>query len=302
MKIVDKFEIHVRSMLGDNTEVRKIKPEILKFTDGSIRVTIANINELNLDASYAIAIACHAESLDDVGVVAQIKDIFARKFGITQFSLYLSGTLYTRYDRVMLDDKSDAFGAAIFAMFVNSLNLSAVVLYDPHSEVISNWINNSVTIDQSKLLGRMHIDGEIDLKESAKVCPDAGAKKKLRLSAAVYCDKTRDVATGKITGMKVTSTKAVIPGKRLLVIDDICEGGGTFLGLADAIAAYENKDLTAYPLDLYVTHGIFSKNAIPKLLEKYSKIYVYFLKESVYNGLTESQRENVIVHNLIQGI
>ena len=38
------------------------------------------------------------------------------------------------------------------------------------------------------------------------------------------------------------------------MVDDICDGGGTFLGLADALAA-----CGAGPLTLAVTHGLFTR-------------------------------------------
>ncbi len=58
-----------------------------------------------------------------------------------------------------------------------------------------------------------------------------------------------------------------MPGK-YLVVDDICDGGGTFLGLADKFW----KQTSISTLDLYVTHGIFSKG-VRELLRMYHNVY-----------------------------
>lgn len=77
---------------------------------------------------------------------------------------------------------------------------------------------------------------------------------------AIICEKERDQETGRITNYKVPD----VPKGKCLVIDDICDGGSTFMMLGDAI---ENE------LDLKVTHGIFSNNADTKLLKRYGKIF-----------------------------
>jgi len=48
------------------------------------------------------------------------------------------------------------------------------------------------------------------------------------------------------------------------VVDDICDGGGTFIGLADLL------DERAMRADLYVTHGLFSQGT-EKLVQRYSE-------------------------------
>jgi ribose-phosphate pyrophosphokinase len=63
-----------------------------------------------------------------------------------------------------------------------------------------------------------------------------------------------------------------------MVVDDICDGGRTFMGLGELI-----KEQTGRKPFLYVTHGIFSYNSLPKLVEIYSDIFV---AHDVRNGNT----------------
>ncbi len=51
-------------------------------------------------------------------------------------------------------------------------------------------------------------------------------------------------------------------GKYCVIVDDICDGGRTFIELAKTL-----KEGGAQRVVLYVTHGIFSKGIYP--LEKY---------------------------------
>jgi len=64
-----------------------------------------------------------------------------------------------------------------------------------------------------------------------------------------YCTKERDSATHAITK---TVISADVRGKNLIIIDDICDGGRTFIQLGQAL-----KEAGAKDVYLYVTHGIF---------------------------------------------
>ena len=59
------------------------------------------------------------------------------------------------------------------------------------------------------------------------------------------------------------------------------------------------KPKNGVKLYLYVTHGIFSNYAIPKLLEEYDTIYTHYMKRSTYFALTAQEQEKVVVNTLI---
>lgn len=71
-----------------------------------------------------------------------------------------------------------------------------------------------------------------------------------------YCNKIRDQLTGKLGGFEVPIIDQFI--SEVLIVDDICDGGGTFIGIADKLRSqgYAGK------LGLYVSHGIFSKGVL----------------------------------------
>ncbi len=105
------------------------------------------------------------------------------------------------------------------------------------------------------------------------ICPDAGVSKKidnfnhpaLRANPKVFCSKHRDTVTGALSGFEAHCGD--LEKRPCVIVDDICDGGGTFLGLAE-----ELKHKNAGPLYLAVTHGIFSKG-LDELLKVFSVIY-----------------------------
>lgn len=94
--------------------------------------------------------------------------------------------------------------------------------------------------------------------------PDKGSLTRYNLEdfgvPVLHATKHRDPETGRLSQFTVP---ALMP--RVLIVDDICDGGGTFLGLADAIDFRTE-------LYLYVTHGIFSKG-VHELYKRFKAIY-----------------------------
>lgn len=70
----------------------------------------------------------------------------------------------------------------------------------------------------------------------------------------IYMDKVRDVATGKLSGFKILAGNVT---ENCLMIDDLCDGGGTFKGEADILRKHGAKHI-----GLSVIHGIFSKGTL----------------------------------------
>ncbi|MBH0777434.1 phosphoribosyltransferase family protein [Nocardia bovistercoris] len=89
------------------------------------------------------------------------------------------------------------------------------------------------------------------------IAPDAGARDRAETVAAALGEipvahgrKHRDPGSGRLSGFELS---APVAGRRVLVVDDICDGGGTFAGIAAA-----GEFHTAERVDLWVTHGVFS--------------------------------------------
>ena len=107
------------------------------------------------------------------------------------------------------------------------------------------------------------------------VAPDAGSMDKVKTISDkfgipfVFASKKRDMSTGAIISYELDTMNQDIKGKNLLVIDDICDGGRTFIELSKELIKHE-----AGSWSLYVTHGIFS-NGLLGLYQtgRYKKIF-----------------------------
>jgi ribose-phosphate pyrophosphokinase len=168
---------------------------------------------------------------------------------------------YARQDRVAVE--GEPLSAAVFCNLINALAFDEVEIWDPHSDVTPALLKN-VRIRSTKELMQITFRAKAGLallRECAFVAPDAGARKRVSALAqafnneVVFADKKRDPVTGKLSGAQVQGD---VPAKPLLVVDDICDGGGTFIELARVL-----REKTDQPLYLYVTHGLFTKGLEP---------------------------------------
>lgn len=179
---------------------------------------------------------------------------------------------YSRQDRVCA--QGDAFGLKVFADQLNALNFNLVAIFDAHSDVAPALINNCIHRETKDLFA---LNSRFLDKYSHLVSPDAGSYKKVTSIASLIdlpvipALKTRDTTTGRLSNT-ILVTDGVESPSRLLVIDDICDGGYTFILLGKEL----KKTFPDTPIDLYISHGIFGKG-IDELKKYYDNIYCYNL-------------------------
>lgn len=240
-------------MIITNLNLQEVKFKTWKFPGGEIGV---KIDKSTLKTSQII-ITTRLSNSDDIMTLLMATDALKR-LGIKQFTLIITYLAYARQDRVMVDGES--LSLKVMADLINSQNYDLVVVYDPHSNVSEAVLNNMKVFDNFDLF-------EIFIKANkgsdyTLISPDAGASKKIYQLAkqAGYTDdiiianKHRDVSTGEITHTSVECGPSYLVGQHCVIVDDICDGGKTFLELAKVL-----KDKGAKEVTLVVTHGIFSK-------------------------------------------
>lgn len=167
-----------------------------------------------------------------------------------------------RSDRIM--QKGDSFDLEVVADLINSCGFLVVNIFDPHSRVALTKIRRSTAINNRHLVERY------DKAEAVLIVPDAGAAEKAqeylawnpKLVDVAICEKSRDLTNGRVT-LSVKHPERCL-GRNCVVIDDICDGGATFLAIAEQI--HQPAHLT-----LIVSHGIFSKG-FSRLRDKFQAI------------------------------
>jgi ribose-phosphate pyrophosphokinase len=260
--------------------------EFFQFSGGEPHIKI-NLHTFHYKE---IIITIRIGIFNDIGKLVVATDalrrlLVGRDIKISLFLAYFPGA---RQDRVMV--KGEPLTVKVYADIINQLNFNEVSIFDPHSEVTPALINNVYVHNNHQLVVQAINDMAYEHKGYFNiVSPDAGANKKIKElvkylasnkpqpnidqtvhsggyftdgDQLVKCDKSRDVKTGKITGFDVYADD--LNGNPTIVVDDICDGGATFIGLAK-----ELRKKNAGDLYLIVSHGIFSKGF--KELRKYYK-------------------------------
>lgn len=158
-------------------------------------------------------------------------------------------------------DRGLPFGAKVYADILNGFHLDQLIAFDPHSPVIVGLVDNLTVVTSEQVVR----DAVVSAPEhgggapyTGIIAPDKGAVPRATAVAEACglplyrAEKHRNPDTGKLDGF----TCEPLPDTgRFLVVDDICDGGGTFMGLAGSTGLPKER------LGLWVSHGVFSGRA-----------------------------------------
>jgi ribose-phosphate pyrophosphokinase len=228
---------------------KEINFQNFTFSGGEPHIKI----ESNFDINESVNITHRLNSFNDLGLLCIAVDAL-RRIEVKIINLFIPYFPAARQDRVMIP--GEPLSVKVYADILNAMQFNKVTVFDAHSEVTPALVNNCEVITNHKFIAEVlkTIGNKVKL-----ISPDGGALKKIyKVSEflggieVVECSKSRDVKTGKLSGFKVYNDD--LQGADCLIVDDICDGGGTFIGLAE-----ELKKKNAGKLFLAVSHGIFNK-------------------------------------------
>lgn len=171
-----------------------------------------------------------------------------RSHQINDIYLYMPYIPNARMDRVK--NPEDVFTLKYFAEFLNSLNFTSIEVLDPHSSVSEALINNLCVVPPVSYITR--VLNELEGKNPLVFYPDEGGMKRyagMIERPYAFGIKNRDWASGKITGLDIVDNGFSIHLHDILIVDDICSRGGTFLHSAKKL-----KELGAKDIYLYISH------------------------------------------------
>lgn len=181
--------------------------------------------------------------------LAQLTSLLRRMNPFCDLYLEMPYLPYARQDKYICNN--ECFSLTVFAKLLNYLKFKQIFVTDVHSHIAKDRIKKLRNIKPDDQI--LHAKSEV-LPQI--ICyPDIGAFWRYYNGEDEICitgQKERDPSTGKITNY--TLDGSISHGSKVLIIDDICDGGATFIMLADLLF----KD-GASEVSLYVTHGLFSK-------------------------------------------
>jgi ribose-phosphate pyrophosphokinase len=224
------------------------------FPAGEVGVEI----ELPTDCVSLAHYVCRLRSgrSDDILRVLMEADA-AHRAGYGMVQLIAPYLPYGRQDRVTAPGTS--FSLDVFTQLIRD-RFESIVVVDAHSEATKALLDRAdgmfFDFKASDLMpffpvGRL----PAHVRDMVVVAPDKGARERAERCAVVlgirtvcYAVKHRNPETGDVESIEV---EGVMPEDHVLIIDDICDGGATFIALAQALNCASKS--------LFVTHGIFSR-------------------------------------------
>lgn len=202
-----------------------------------------------------------------------------RRAGAARISLFMTFLPYGRQDRICAP--GEALSARVFADLINAQKYHTVSSVHSHSDVLPAMLNNYLEFRVLR-----HYERALqDYPEAVILSPDAGAAKKVEVIAQMikytgeiaYAHKSRNGGVMEILYIH----GPIMREKDVIIVDDICDGGATFIALAQKL----KEDYKASKVILAVTHGIFSRG--PKHL--------------LDNGIDAIYTTNTVVHPACAG-
>ena len=257
-----------------NPEGPGIKFKISRFPDGQQSVSL--IDYLPSYVPGAITeIKSRLNDFKDLELIICANQALKEAVANT-IRLYCPYFIGARSDRKFSEGTSN-YLKTVISPIINSQNFDRVTIMDPHSDVLEACINKFYKLDNTLVvkhaLSKIYpetipgnsgnfYDKKEFIEKAVFVSPDAGALKKIYHVAAetgfdgevLVCSKYRDIHG--------VLSKTHVPvridhyGKDIIIIDDICDGGRTFINIADEFKRIQPE--RTGKIYLIITHGIFS--------------------------------------------
>lgn len=216
--------------------------KVIRFPDGEVHLQIDELNR-----KEAVKVIMRIRNAEDLFLLMQLSDILHRQEVVVE-ELHIPYLMSMRCDRVFSFDRP--YSLKIVANVVKNVGANRIYIYEPHSYR---------SIEFTKCIDRNPSEDFIlDYAKSSTICyPDKGAQDRydalwLEIDA-LLCEKVRNVDTGVLEGFKVVNPE-VFNGGEITLVDDLCDGGGTFIGLTTHL-----RKLNPTKLRLIITHAVQQK-------------------------------------------
>lgn len=236
--------------------VRGVKVEVEKFPNGESRISTlqAALNSLYRQGPYpTTTFVLHWENDADILNLMFVKR-FYDKVCKDRTALVIEYMPYSRMDR----QTTDIFTLKYLTDLINEMHFDQITVIEPHSDVTLALLNNSRADYPSAdwLLTRARQAVHFDIEHDFLFFPDAGAQK--RYHSLDHYKSMVGLKSRAANGQISDDYKIVGPGddysdadcNNIIIVDDLCSFGGTFLRAAKALDDMYCK----FNLYLVVTH------------------------------------------------
>ena len=262
------------------------KYSIFNYPDGEKHIML---HGTDWNKYKSINVITRISSMDDLFILLQINQILQHE-GVKINILTILYLLGARCDRRF--SLGEAIDANIIQLLIGKVSAEYISFLDPHSINKKNFDFTS-----GEKIGTKYnlILKNLDLYQYNICYPDEGAARRYSSELTPHPACLMGEKHRKPDGISISLTELIRldTSEPILVIDDLCDGGGTFAALANELD-------TIYPdfkREIWVTHAI-QKSGIELLVSKYNKVYI---TNSYKNWENENLPENVTVIDVTNG-
>jgi ribose-phosphate pyrophosphokinase len=312
--------------LVNSNDSLSFKYEISRFPDGqqSLRLIEDGYNTFqslrDSDQAHGITLKSRLNTFSDLELIICATQAL-KEVGVKNIELYIPYCIGARSDRKFMEGGIN-YVKTVIAPIINSQGYSKVTILDPHSDVLEACINNFEKIDNIDLVSFALVDYFLskgfetwsaeNFENVRFISPDAGALKKVFHVAeavkyrneVIIASKHRNLETGKIdyTNVPMSVHDA---DKDVFIIDDICDGGRTFIEIAKAVDEVRKLSSSVKRENygknyLIVTHGIFSFG-FDFLVKHFDGIYCTNSVKDVRDGtIVDTFSRHKTIHSLVK--
>ncbi len=240
--------------IADQFGVKLGKVSITKFSDGEFQPVFME----SIRGDYVFLIQSTCAPTDNLMELLLMIDA-AKRASAYKIIAVIPYYGYARQDRK--DKPRVAIGAKLIASLLQTAGADRVITMDLHAAQIQGFFDIPVDHLDSSAIFIPYIE-QLKLENLTFAAPDVGSTNRVREIASyfnaemVICDKHRKRAN-EIASMVVIGDVA---GKDIILIDDICDTGGT---LARAAALLKEKG--AVSVRALCTHPVLSGNAFENI-------------------------------------
>ena len=265
-----------------------MKYEIKTYPDGTQYVKVTEFSDV---------LKFRINSYTDLWTLRQIKDVC--DYNKQEVNLHIACLLDAQADRRFNPDESS--GLKLVCEFINSMKFKSVSVFHPHNpEVVEALLDNVTIIDNSKFITEVirhyNFYTTSTLDELILMSTDAGGFKplmkladKLQWDGEVYgASKSRKYVDGK-SKLVQEIDRQDFGGKDILIVDDMCVYGGTFVGLANML-----RERNCGKLFLAISH-LSVEMPLPSLFTLYDKVFTTNSKNITYFDKDLQHPENLII-------
>lgn len=244
---------NVRVYLHATDELVPFPLDMLVFSGGEPHVNIPPDSKVR---TWDFTVRLYGGRAEDVMLACFAVDALkaAGANAVVLFAPYMPGAR---------QDRGTPLTSLYFANMMRLSKADAFVFLDPHSDkAVEMWdddprMNYLDTVDiLPPSLFQFPVDLRVSVPNVSIIAPDAGARARAARVAERFdlpllqAEKHRDPGSNFAVSSYQCEPLATEYG---IVIDDICDGGGTFIALAQSLGVKPTR------LRLWTSHGIYSK-------------------------------------------